>query len=201
MDATASVTCWLEQLKAGEQAAAQPLWERYFARLVEQAERRLRGAARAVADGEDVALSAFTSFCRAAQAGRYPRLADRGDLWRLLVVITERKALTQVRDQRRLKRGGGKVLDEAALAGPSGDAPGLTGVAGGEPTPAFAALVAEQFALLLERLGDDRLRELALAKMEGYTNEEIGARFDMALRTVERKLGLIRRLWEEASTA
>jgi DNA-directed RNA polymerase specialized sigma24 family protein len=197
VDATASVTCWLEQLKAGEQDAAQPLWERYFARLVEQAERRLRGAARAVADGEDVALSAFQSFCRAARQGRYPRLADRDDLWRLLVVITERKALTQVRDQRRLKRGGGKVLDEAALAGPAGDAAGLAGVAGGEPTPAFTALVAEQCGLLLERLGDERLRELALAKMEGYTNEEIAARFDMALRTVERKLGLIRRVWED----
>jgi hypothetical protein len=30
MSAPGSVTSWLVQLKAGDPAAAQPLWERYF---------------------------------------------------------------------------------------------------------------------------------------------------------------------------
>jgi hypothetical protein len=77
-----SVTRWLEQLKAGEQAAVQQLWTRYYARLVRLAREKLGAAPRQAADEEDVALSAFDSFCRAAEAGRFPRLLDRDDLWR-----------------------------------------------------------------------------------------------------------------------
>src|SRR3954463_13568021 len=82
-----SVTVWLGDLKAGGDEAVQPLWERYFERLVILARQRLRDAPRAVADEEDAALSAFDSFCRSVQGGRFPRLGDRDDLWRILVVI------------------------------------------------------------------------------------------------------------------
>src|SRR4051794_11020349 len=56
-----SVSRWIVELKAGEHAAAQPLWERYFARLVELARRRLQASRRPGADEdeEDAALSAF----------------------------------------------------------------------------------------------------------------------------------------------
>jgi DNA-binding NarL/FixJ family response regulator len=39
------------------------------------------------------------------------------------------------------------------------------------------------------------LVELALLKMEGYTNDEIAKRWQKAERTVERKLNLIRKIW------
>lgn len=192
-----SVSAWLDQLKAGEDSAAQPLWERYFARLVGLARKKLQGATRAAADEEDVALSAFKSFCRAVEAGRFPQLRDRDDLWRLLVTLTERKASNQVRDQRRLKRGGGKVLDEAAWAGnQAGETSSPGDVPGREPEPDFAALVAEECQRLLSLLGDDVLRALAVSKMEGWTNDEMAKRHALALRTVERKLGLIRKIWE-----
>src|SRR5262249_15487625 len=116
-----SVTLWIEQLKAGNPAAAQPLWQDYFRRLVGVARTRLRGAPRRAADEEDVALSAFDSFCRGAARGRFPRLADRDDLWQLLVLIRERKAVDLVQHERRRKRGGGAVLDEAALVGAARD--------------------------------------------------------------------------------
>src|SRR5919198_391675 len=102
-----SVTRWLGPLLAGDPAAAQQLWERYFRRLVGLARTKLRGAPRRAADEEDVALSAFDSFCRHAERGRFPQLDDRHDLWRLLVTITARKALYLIRDEHRLKRGGG----------------------------------------------------------------------------------------------
>jgi DNA-directed RNA polymerase specialized sigma24 family protein len=198
MTPDSTITHWIGQLQAGQQQAAQLLWERYFHHLVKLARKKLTGDSRAVADEEDVALSAFKSFCRAAEEGRFPELRDRDDLWKLLVTITERKAVNQVRDQRRLKRGGGKVQDEAALAGSTDDGPGMALVPGREPTPAFAALVAEECDRLLHKLDNDVLRGIALAKMEGYTNDEIGRKLDLALRSVERKLSLIRRIWEEA---
>ena len=111
-----SVTRWLHELVAGDQAAAQELWNRYFQRLVGLARSKLRGAPRRAADEEDVALSAFDSFCRGAEQGRFPRLDDRDNLWRLLVVITERKACDLVQHEHRQKRGGGEVRGESGLA-------------------------------------------------------------------------------------
>src|SRR5262245_56084849 len=194
-----SVTHWIHQLKGGDTDAAQKLWERYFARLVGLARKKLQGSRRRVEDEEDVALSAFASFCRGAQAGRFPQLADRDNLWPLLVVITARKAIDLVNRECRLKRGGGKVESESALPG-EGDSspPGLEQVVGDEPTPDFAAQVAEQCQRLLDQLGDDELRSIAVWKMEGFTNAEIAVKLDRAVVGVERRLRLIRKQWQEA---
>src|SRR5262245_43324907 len=64
MPSAGSVTHWLGLLRAGDHAAAQPLWERYFSRLVGLARAKLQGLPRRAADEEDVALSAFDSFSR-----------------------------------------------------------------------------------------------------------------------------------------
>src|SRR5262245_7697389 len=193
-----SVSQWLNLLQSeGDAVAAQQLWERYFHRLVGLARAKLQGQPRRVADEEDVALSAFASFCRAAEGGRFPRLADRHDLWRLLVTLTERKAYNLVRDERRQKRGGGAVVGEAGLLRPDASSPeGLDQFAGREPTPEFAAEVAEEARLLLGRLSTPELQAIAVWKMEGDTVPQIADRLGCAVSTVERRLRLIRQLWE-----
>jgi DNA-directed RNA polymerase specialized sigma24 family protein len=202
MSAPGSVTNWLLQLKEGNAVAAQPLWECYFPRMVALARKRLRGARRREADEEDVALSAFDSFCRGAEQGRFPQLADRDDLWRLLVVITARKAVDLLARQRRLKHGGGKLRGESALLDPAEPGNGgIEQVVGNEPTPEFAAQVADECQRLLDLLGDDELRDITVWKMEGYSNEQIAGRLGCALATVERRLRVIRKLWEGEGTA
>jgi DNA-directed RNA polymerase specialized sigma24 family protein len=200
MSSAGSVTHWLVQLRAGDRSAAQKLWERYFRQLVTLARHKLQGARRGAADEEDVALSAFDSFCAGIEAGRFPHLDDRHNLWRVLVVLTVRKAFQVVQRERRQKRGGGgAVLDEAALAGSAGpdtQGLGLEGVLDSEPAPEFAAQVAEECRRLLRSLGDAELETVALLKMEGYTTEEIAAKLGYVPRTIERKLRLIRNLWE-----
>jgi DNA-directed RNA polymerase specialized sigma24 family protein len=197
-----SVTGWIGHIKRGDHAAAQLLWERYFERLVRLARGKLAGARGLVADEEDVALSAFDSFCRAATAGRFPKLDDRDDLWRLLVALTARKAISLRKHSSREKRGGGRVLDEAAFVGASQrDEPdGLETVLGDEPTPEVAAAVAEQCRMLLDVLDREdpnfHLRRLALLKLEGFSNREIADRLGCSLRTVANRLKLIRSLWE-----
>src|SRR5262245_49559641 len=193
-----SVSHWISLLQSGDPHAVEPLWERYFHRLIGLARVKLEGQPRRAADEEDVALSAFASFCRAAEAGRFPRLSDRDDLWRLLVTLTERKAWNMIRDERRQKRGGGAVTGESGVVGPSDSAPGgLDRLAGMEPTPEFAAQIAEQYRVLLGRLDDAELQFIAVRKMEGETVPEIAARLNCAPRSVERRLRLIRQIWEE----
>jgi DNA-directed RNA polymerase specialized sigma24 family protein len=194
-----SVTAWIEQLRAGNRAAAQPLWERYFSRLVGLARSKLQGLRRGAADEEDVALSAFDSFCRAAEQGRFPQLGDRDNLWELLVVITVRKAIDLRQRETRQKRGGGKVAGESALDGPLGSEDGGAGieqVVGAEPTPELAAQVADEVQRLLGMLPKEEVRSVAVLKLEGYTNAEVADRLGCALATVERRLNLIRSMWK-----
>jgi DNA-directed RNA polymerase specialized sigma24 family protein len=189
-----SVTRLIVDLKAGDPVAAQPLWERYFERLVHLARKRLsaRRPGAAVEDEEDAALSAFESFCTGAARGRFPRLADRDELWRLLVVITARKASAQVHRHGAQKRGGG--MSPRASSEEEG---ALEGIIGNEPSPEFAAMVAEEYERLLDRLDDEGLRQVALWRMEGYTNDEVAEKLGCARRTVARRLELIRQIWEE----
>src|SRR6516165_4182356 len=133
-DTGGSVTRWISALKQGDQAAASGLWESYFRRLVGLARARLRDAPRRIADEEDVALSAFDSFCRGAQAGRFPRLDDRNDLWQVLVVITVRKAIDLRKYEGRPSRNSGRVESLTELSGK-----GLEALGSAEPTPELAA--------------------------------------------------------------
>ena len=131
------------------------------------------------------------------ERGRFTQLADRDDLWGLLVVITARKAKDHILRDSRQKRGGGRVVRETELAGAGLDVdPGvLDQIVGSEPTPEFAAMAVEEYKRLLGVLGDESLRQVALWRMEGHTTEEIAERLGCARRTVARRLELIRSLW------
>jgi DNA-directed RNA polymerase specialized sigma24 family protein len=194
MSLDGSVTRWIGPLQNGDSVAAQRLWERYFHRLVRLARRRLGQAARAAADEEDVALSAFHSFCCRAADGRFPQLQDRQDLWRLLVTFTARKAGQLLREQGRRKRRGASHSEPCQEADGALD---LEQVVGREPTPAFAAQLVEDYQRLLGRLDDAQLQTVAQWKLEGYTNEEIASKLTCTPRTVERKLRLIRAIWQK----
>jgi DNA-directed RNA polymerase specialized sigma24 family protein len=199
-DERGSVTRWVSDLASGDaDKAARLLWERYFGRLVGLARARLRAAPRRLADEEDAALSAFGSLCRGVAGGRFPRLAGRDDLWRLMVRITARKAADQINREGRKRRGGGRVVGEDALArgGTEGDDPGLDRFVGPVPSPALISQMSEEIRSLFDRLPDETLRLVALLRLEGYANDEIAASLDCALRSVERKLERIRVVWSQ----
>ena len=190
MNNDGSVTRCIVELKAGEESAAERLWQAYFQRLVGLARAKLGPRARPLADEEDVALSAFKSLCLGAARGRFPQLRDRDNLWPLLVVLTARKAQDLFKHEQREKRGGWGG-GNSPLPGDGG----LEAVLSREPSPEFSAMVAENCERLLDRL-EPAERQIALLRLEGYTNAEIAARLGCALRTVERRLELIRRIWD-----
>jgi len=198
-----SVTAWIGDLKAGDGKALEPLWDRYYATLVERARAKLcaLSSSTAVNDEEDVASSAFQALYIGVREGRFPRLEDRDDLWRLLVHLTACKAVDRHRAENRRKRGGRRVLTEsdmiAAGAGAAEQGSPLDRIIGSEPSPEFAAMVAEEYLRRLDDLGDESLRRIAELKLACFSNEEIRRQLDCSLRTVTLKLELIRKKWQK----
>ena len=106
------------------------------------------------------------------------------------------------RGRPRPRRAGGSARSEAAgrcrtacdLDGAGYDDDVLARAVGSEPTPEFAAMVAEEYRGLLDRLGDDVLRKVAILRMEGYTTDAVAEQLGCARRTVARQLALIRKI-------
>lgn len=200
MSSEHSVTQAIYDLRdAGNEAAAQKLFEKYAGPLLERARAKLKakGGKRRVVDEDDVVQSALESFCRRHQAGMFPKVTDRESLWPLLLTITERKATKVAVRERRVKRGGGRVQGESALVGLNGEEEALAERAiGKERTPQEEAESTEAFERLLDLLKDDGLRAVALGNLKGYSTEEIACRLRCGVRTVKQKRALIRKLWE-----
>ena len=148
-------------------------------------------------DEEDVANSVFFALCSGAERNRFPDIHNRDDLWRLLFAATNRKVIDHVRRNGREKRGGGKLRGESVF-GKDVDERGFDGFAGPEPSPEMLLEMDESFHRLLGLLRDDTLRQIALWRMEGFTNQEIADKLSVTERTIERKVRLIRGDWSKA---
>ena len=122
-----SVSDWISSLKRGSGDAAQKIWQRYYQELVRMTQRRLGHLRRQAADEEDIAQEAFACFFSAVEAGRFPQLEDRDDLWKILLMLVDRRAKDRIRKELAEKRGAGDVRGESALTGgqSSTGAPGL----------------------------------------------------------------------------
>lgn len=173
------ITAWIEKLKAGDERAAQEVWDQYFETLVRQADRRLGSLPRGEADEEDVAISALKSFFKYVKDGKYKNLDDRSDLRKLLSKITGRKAIALWRRHMAQKRDGGNILGESAI-----DLKELEG--------AVPLAIQES----IDQLNDPTLQKIVADRFEGHTNVEIAKRLGMAERTVRRKLDRIRTIWK-----
>lgn len=190
-----SLTIIFHKIQEGDDDAANQMFQQCFPRLLMYARKHLEGVPQKMADCEDVALSALNSFIKAARLERFPDFKDREDLWRLLFSITKRKAIDLRRYESRRKAGG-----ESAFLSAGDEKPGIQQIPADLSEEQFAALISESLEHNLVLL-DPHLCQFAIAKLEGYSNLEISEKFGVALRTVERKLHRIRRIWMERNEA
>ena len=184
-----NVSHWIDLVKTGDPEATNQLWQQYFDRLVRSVRARLQGQNRAVRDEEDIVVSVFDSFYDAAEKGRFPELSDRDDLWQLLLRIAARKVVDKRRHDLRQRRGGD--IKHHPL-GPTDDAQEVLEAIGHEPSPEMVLMMKEFVESFFSHLGVGQLRDLAGAKLEGYSNAELATRFECSERTIERRLHLIR---------
>lgn len=192
MGSSSSVVLWLDALRAGDEDALEKLWNRFARQMTGLAATWLRQfAERLMFDEEDVAISAFDAFRMALADGRYSSIQDVDELWRLLAVITVRKASDHLEAEHAQKRGGDLVVvsldDTAQLDAQKQPSP--------EPTPEFAALMTDECRRLLKLLGDPELEAVVLWKLHGYTNQEIAEQMKYSRRTIQRMLNLIKDRW------
>jgi DNA-directed RNA polymerase specialized sigma24 family protein len=151
-------------------------------------------------DAEDAAQGAFVSFWRALDGGRGFEFANRNDLWKLLGIMTTRKARKMARRQLAKKRGGGRIRLETDLRGAATeqmpvDSPLDSGSA--EIRPAEFDLCCEEMLLAL----DDEHRTTAILRLQGYSSQEIASRLNCSPRSIQRKLQVIRGAWERMALA
>jgi DNA-directed RNA polymerase specialized sigma24 family protein len=197
MGAQGSVTRLIIELRSDEPkvraAAARLVWGRYFKELLKLARSQLSAQIRTREDEEDVLQSMYKSFCIRQRRGDFD-LANRDQLWNLLVQITLRKARNTANRHLQGKR---DIRREDIATVQSPDAL-LDQIDSSGPTPAEAALLNEALERRFQMLRQPELRQIARWKLEGYTNPEIAAQLDCTVRTVERKLERIRVYWQTA---
>lgn len=177
--ASGSVTGCYEDLLGGDEAAIERIWKRFSPLLLNVARRKLRGRVRA-SDADDAVQSAFVSFWNRVKQGGLEENLDRNDLRRILCTITVRKALKKVAAERAVKRGGGQVQSLAFEA-----------AVGRLEEPDCELMVDE----LIQVLPEDA-RVVCMLRLIGYKNREIAGQLGCTERKIERKLQLIRALWQ-----
>ncbi len=181
-DASGSITMLYQQWRQGDSSSLNELITRFRPRLLALAHSTLRGRVLRVADAEDALQSAMISFWGSVDNGGFEHEMDRDDLWNVLGLFTVRKAMKLQEREYAKKRGNGQVVTGFPLEN-SPQKPSNEGL----------DLVCSE---LLEML-DPELRSFALLRLMGHKNREIAEEFGCTERKVERKLQLIRAVWEQ----
>ncbi len=181
---------------ARNQAAAE-IWKAYSHQLLVLARNHLNGRIRLREDENDVLQSMYKSFCQRLQRGRFT-FENREDIRKLLVAMTRNKARKAARRHQRENRDVRR--EQHAQSADSTSMQQLIDlITRAETTPTQAAMFTDTLQRLLDILPQDRMRHIVTWKLDGYTNEEIARQLGCVVRTVERKLEVIRETWAKAN--
>jgi DNA-directed RNA polymerase specialized sigma24 family protein len=195
-DDEGSVTRVIRRMQSGEADGATLLWKRFYSKLRLLVRDRLYSRTRTLSDDEDVALDSLAELFQGLLQGQYPQLDSRESLWKLLVTVAWRNVMDEVTRERRLKRGGGRVITESGLGDASQEQSGmLSSVPGDTLAPDVKIMIAERCTEMLEALEDEQLQAIALLKTSGCTHQEVADRLGISLRSVERRIAEIRDCW------
>ncbi len=178
---------------------AERIWEEFFPRLIRFAKKKLTDMPTRTFDEEDIALSAMKSFFRGQEAGRFDELTSKDEMWRLLATITARKVIMQRRRMLTEKRGGGEVRGESVFmqVGQSADSTfaGLASFSDENLLPETTEEFLKSCEHLLAKLTDEKLRQTAILRLEGYSNQDISDQMKCSVVRTKQRLQRIRQIW------
>jgi RNA polymerase sigma-70 factor, ECF subfamily len=189
-----SFAALMDDLRLGEQTAAQVVFSRYAAQLIALARRRLDDRLRQRVDPEDVVQSVYKSFFIRHREGQLD-VVNWQSLWGLLTLITLRKCADRAdyfhADRRNVNR--------EAVADDSDQQQPWQVAVGREPSPEEAALLAETVESLLRDL-DEHDRPIIEMSLQGYSTQEISTQLGRAERSVRRLRERVRLQLERIGT-
>lgn len=176
---------FLELWRAGDEGAAQKLFDAYVDRLVALARRRISQRLASRVDPEDIVQSVFRSFFGRLKAG-YFRIEDQDDLCKLLMRITVHKTLRQIAFHKAAKRDPNQETCQGDSAQER-----LMELLDRDPTPDAAVAFIDQMEHFLSRMRPQERQVLEL-RLQGCGTEEIAEKLGIYDRKVRRILERIR---------
>lgn len=178
----------MTRLRAGDEAAAAEVFNRFARRLIGLARSRLDHLVRQKVDPEDILQSVYRSFFSRHAQGHFD-LAGWDNLWDLLTLITIRKCDYRRKYFHAARRDVGREVVPRPAEVP------FEAVAR-DPTPSEAARLAETVEQIMRELPPREQDMLALT-LQGYDSAEVSDRVGRTERTVQRVLKRVRQRLEE----
>ena len=172
------------------------LWEKYYGRLKNSISDRVKRIRRPVASDSEIALSAFNSLVKGVKEGKFPELENESEMWRLLKTIAIRKANDTHKHLWASKRGG-KVGALGQADTENSERAGAIDGAPAQQGQGSELEVEEMLSNLLERLPNDKYRDVVVLKLQGLNTLGIAEHLGTTTRTVQRMLNSVRSEWED----
>ncbi len=194
-DEQGSISKVISQNGEMTEESAQLLWERFFGRLCRFAEQKVYPRHRRLIDPEDIAGSAMLALMEGIKQGRFHSLKNRDQLWQMLIIIAARKTINKSRFLDSEKRGGKRTYGESALG--DGGLDKLAKYIDKTEDPAKFVEIEMTCRELLLALPTDKYRSIALMRLAGHSNREIGKSLQCSTRTINRHLEAIREVWND----
>ena len=180
----------VERCRTGSESAASELFNRYVARLLGVAKRRIGERMNARLDPEDVVQSVFRTFFSRLKEDQF-EISDDNDLSKLLVRITLHKTLRQIAFHRAARRNPSHEVPQGELTRLD-----ILQVMGREPTPVTVLTFVDQLDHFLADLAPEEQQILTL-RLQGFSTEEIAKQIGSYDRKVRRVLERVRALAQE----
>lgn len=196
MESNSTVTDWITQLRNGHSSACDKLWPFYLQKLTSLICNKLESSRTGVSDEEDVLIDTCEVCFRKIKEGVYPNIASRHDLWRMLTKIATRKSIDQIR---RSKKGIERLRQDSSFvhtADSTFEFNHIESAQGAEPTPEFAAMVADESRHRLAQL-PEKMVEVVKLRLQGFTLKEITEKTAISFPTVQRYLSHVREIWSQ----
>ncbi len=176
----------LRRWQAGDEHAAELIFNRYVERLIALAKVRLSPKLRRRIDPEDVVNSAYRSFFRVA-GEEHDRINQYDNLWKLLAGFTIKKLLGQAEFHAAGKRAIAKEIQLNPTTSCNIDPELLAR----DPAPSQGVAIVEEVSNLMRRI-EPFHREILERRLQGMSVKEIALEVDRTESTVRRILGRIR---------
>ncbi len=200
---TGSVTGKLRCAKQGDELAFEWLWRRYYKSIVRQLETIAKNKGVKPIEPEDVAQNVFIALHEGLKHGAFHALDGRFQLWKLLTIIGLRQAINSAKKDSLERR---SIQTYAYYGFPVIDQRSSRNIKDAHFVEAFEELrfmeeIEHGLSILDREPPSQRLRELAILKIKGYSNTRIADELGWTRKTVALRLNLIFEIWREASEA